>query len=198
MDDALAALLAALELKEERRTGWELREVTDPESVAAHSWGVSLLVLVYGGDAGVDVDRALRMAVVHDLAEAETGDVPTRVDPADQPVTADEKAAMEAQAIQGLLGPFDGDLLARWEEYEARETPEAQFVKDMDLVEMCLQALYYECEGRYPRDGANEAFEAFDALDEFFATAEPRLRTDVGRSLFETIRSRYERARDDS
>lgn len=64
----------------------------------------------------------------------------------------------------------------------------------MDLIDMCLQALVYEAEGRYDPDHEFES--AYDDLDEFFATAEPRLTTDVGRDLFERIHARYERVRD--
>lgn len=88
--DPLDALVTALALKDERRTGWQLRGVTDPEPVAAHSWGVSLLALLFT-PSDVDRDRVLRMAVVHDLGEAVVGDVPTRADPADQPLDRESK-----------------------------------------------------------------------------------------------------------
>ncbi len=196
MDD-LETLRRCLALKDETRTGWQLRGIEDPESVADHSWGVSLLCLFYADRAGVDADRALRMAVLHDLAEAETGDYATRADPNAETVDPDEKERAERAAIATLLEPFDdGELRALWEEYEARETPEAQFVKDADLVDMCLQALQYEREQRYDPD-ADDHFEAYDDLDEFFATAEPRIRTDVGRELFERTRERYEDAKRD-
>lgn len=198
-DAELDALLAALALKDERRTGWQLRGVEDPESVAAHSWGVAYLCLLYADRAGVDAERALRLAVLHDLAEAETGDVPTRVDESKQPLGAAEKLAAERAAIDDLLAPFDPDHETSWVEYEERDHREddetALFVKDMDLVDMCLQALFYEREGRYDADAENPHFEAFDDLDEFFATAEPRLRTEVGRDLFDAIRERYERVK---
>jgi putative hydrolase of HD superfamily len=193
--DDLDALLVALALKDESRTGWDLRGVRDPESVAAHSWGVAYLTLLYADEAGVDRDRALRMAVLHDVGEAVVGDVATRVDPDRQSMGMEEKERREREAIEDLLGPFDGDLRDLWEEYEARDSPDARFVKDADLVDMCLQALHYEREGRYDPDAENDEFEAFDDLDEFFATAEPRLSTEVGRRLFEEIRERYEDAK---
>ncbi len=200
--DAIETLLRAYGLKDERRTGWQLRGVDDPESVAGHTWGVSLLCLLFGERAGVDVGRALELAVVHDLAEAETGDVPTRADSTAETVDPDEKERLEREAMAELVAGFDGasppvdadGLLARWEEYEARDTPEAVFVKEMDLVDMCLQALLYELEGRYdPAEG--DAFREYDDLDEFFATAEPRLRTELGRELVADIRERYEWAK---
>jgi putative hydrolase of HD superfamily len=194
MDD-LDALLAALALKDETRTGWDLRGVSDPESVAAHSWGVAYLTLLYADDAGVDPGRALRLAVLHDLGEAVVGDVATRVNADEQSMAADEKERREREAVADLLGPFDDSLRGDWEEYEERDTPEAAFVKDVDLVDMCLQALYYERERRYDPDAPNDAFDEFDRLDEFFATTEPRLSTDVGRRLFAEIRERYEAAK---
>lgn len=52
-----------------------MRGVETPESVADHSWGTALLVLMCA-PAGLDVSRALAMATVHDLAEARVGDIP--------------------------------------------------------------------------------------------------------------------------
>ncbi|MGM0604658.1 MAG: HD domain-containing protein [Halobacteriota archaeon] len=207
-DDEIDALVAAFGLKDETRTGWQLRGIVDPESVAAHTWGVAFLCLVFGdrmaaefdvrGDR-LDVDRALRLAIVHDLAEAETGDFPTRADPNAESIAPAEKARRERRAIDDLTGPIDADGIdADWAAYEARETPAAVFVKEMDCIDMCLQALVYERERRYdPADHpADDVFEAYDDLDEFFATAGPRLRTDLGRSLFEAIYERYRRAID--
>lgn len=194
MTDRVDAVLRALALKDESRTGWDLRGVTDPESVAAHSWSVAYLTLLYADAAGVNADRALRMAVLHDLGEAIVGDVATRADPGADTPDADVMEEREHAAVAELLAPFDEDHEALWAAYEARESPEARFVKDMDLVDMCLQAVVYERGDRYAGDdGAN--FDAYDDLDEFFATAEPRISTVVGRELFEAARERYERAK---
>ncbi|WP_306056677.1 HD domain-containing protein [Natronococcus wangiae] len=191
------AVLRAFALKDEGRTGWQLRGVDDSESVADHTWGVSLLCLFYAPLAGVDRDRALRMAVLHDLAEAETGDFPTRADTTVETIDPAEKERLERTAIAELLEPFDdGELRALWDAYERREDETARFVKDMDLVDMCLQAVRYERERRYdPTDDPDDRFSEYDHLDEFFATAEPRIRTDVGRELFESARERYEAAK---
>ncbi|EFW91930.1 hypothetical protein ZOD2009_10645 [Haladaptatus paucihalophilus DX253] len=194
--DTIDALADAFALKDERRTGWQLREVSDPESVAGHTWGVALLCLQYGNEADIDTDRALRMALVHDLAEAKTGDVATRVNDADQRISAAEKDRREREAMADLAPALDPEIRNLWEEYEARETPESVFVKDMDLVDMCLQALVYEREARYDGERENDRFDEYEDLDEFFATAEPRLRTAIGKELFEEIETRYEAVRD--
>jgi len=191
----LDALLTAYALKDETRTGWELRGVRDPESVAAHSWGVALLCLRYADDAGVDPGRAVRMAVVHDVAEAVVGDLPTRADPAAETYDPGEKERRERAAVDDLSAGLGEELRALWTAYEARDSDVARFVKDMDLVDMCAQAVVYERERRYEEEGP--AFDAYDRLDEFFATAGPRLSTDVGRRLFERLRARYDAVRGD-
>jgi len=199
MADDISALLEALELKDELRTGWVLREIDTPESVAAHTWGVATLCLLYAdrADDAVERDRAVAMALVHDLAEARTGDIPTRADDEHQRVAAEEKAVRERAAIGDLLEPFgadnDGEFRSLWEEYEGRETRTAQFVKDMDLIDNCLQALKYERDDRYDDTDENDAFSQYENLDEFFATAAPRLQTAIGERLFAEVKSRYER-----
>ncbi|MDB2223879.1 HD family hydrolase [Halorubrum ezzemoulense] len=215
-DAALDALLDAYALKDERRTGWQLRGVDEPESVAAHSWGVAYLVLTLGDRfredlPGVDRDRALRLAVVHDVAEAETGDVATRAadvatraadvtaddDAAGDAVDREAKVAAEREAMRDLAGPLPERVRDAWEAYEVRNSPEAVLVKECDLLDTCLQALRYERGDRYdPERGDPDAFREYDDLDEFFATSEPRLRTDAGVELFASIRERYRAVRD--
>ena len=136
------------------------------------------------------------MALVHDLAEAETGDFVTRKIDGKQDVEKDEKRELEENAITKITSDLKTDEVRDlWREYEERETDEARFVKDMDLIEMCVQALKYEKERRYDPEEDNENFEEYDDLDEFFATSEPRLNTGTGKELFEEIKERYEEAK---
>ncbi|MFT4884820.1 MAG: putative hydrolase of HD superfamily [Natronomonas sp.] len=195
--EAIEALARAYDLKDENRTGWQLRGIEDPESVAGHSWGVSLLVVRFC-PPDIDRERALELAAIHDVAEAETGDIATRAEAGAQTVEKAEKERRERAAMEGPLSGLGRDVREVWEAYEARETPEARFVKDMDLLDTCLQALVYEREGRYDPDADNDEFEEYDALDEFFATSEPRLSTERGRELFERVRLKYEAAKADS
>ncbi|OYR38605.1 MULTISPECIES: HD family hydrolase [unclassified Halorubrum] len=202
-EPAIDALLDAYALKDERRTGWQLRGVGDPESVAAHAWGVAYLVLALGDRfredlPGLDLDRALRLAVVHDVAEAETGDVATRADSTADSADPAAKEAAEREAMADLAGPLPDRVRDAWESYEARDSPEAILAKECDLLDVCLQAVIYERGDRYdPADGEPDAFREYDDLDEFFATTEPRLRTDTGRALFARLRNRYRTARDE-
>lgn len=191
--DEPRALLGWFEPKDGLRTGWVLRGIESPESVAAHTWGVATLCPRYAERAGVDSQRAVAMALVHDLEEARTADVATPAEEGRQNVDASEKAATERRAVTDLLAPFDdGVLLSLWEEYEARDTPTARFVEDVDPIDSCLQALEDERRARYDESEADEHFSEFGNLDEFFATAAPRQWTELGEDLFERSEVRDE------
>jgi len=101
------------------------------------------------GLPGLDLDRALRLAVVHDVAEAETGDAATRADSTADSVDAAAKEAAERAAMEDLAGALPDRIRDAWEDYEARESPEAILVKECDLLDVCLQAVLYERGGRY-------------------------------------------------
>jgi putative hydrolase of HD superfamily len=154
----------ALRLKRLRRTGWVDRGVDDPESGAAHSWGVALLAWLLARDhVELDRDRILLLGIVHDLPEAVAGD-PTPFDdvrdaagviPSDHFATApgytDAARAAKAQAevaaldemLRGIPDDLAADLRGAWVEYERGETAEARFVRQIDKLETLLQAEDY-------------------------------------------------------
>jgi putative hydrolase of HD superfamily len=66
----------------------------------------------------------------------------------------------------------------------------------MNLIDMCLQALFYERNGRRAEpptriEPAGGASAGWEALDEFFETARSRFETDMGARLFAAVESRY-------
>jgi len=199
-------------LKDLERTGWVLRGIVDPESVADHSWGTAVLALLFlpvatEWGASLDGERVLSLAVVHDIAEVETGDIARRAVPGASRVSPEEKHDLETAAIGRLteIPPAIADAIpdasrglsaiaGLWEEYEAGTTAEAQFVRDMNLVDMCLQALIYQQGARYdPADRADE-FAGFPGLEEFFETSRERFRTSLGKSLYHLLYQRYQHA----
>lgn len=135
----VASLLEALGLKDVARAGWVLRGLDHPESVAAHSWGVAWLVLALLPPE-LDRGRALAYAVLHDLPEVRAGDIV----PADG-VGAEEKHRRELEGLRGLLAglPRGPELVRTWEAYEAQADPEARFVRQLDRLDMALQAAAY-------------------------------------------------------
>lgn len=188
------ALLKAMELKDEKRSGQELYNIEEPDSIAEHSWSVSFLTLVHAED-GINLEKALKMAIIHDLGETEVGDIPQRADEENQETVSGGKEKQERKAIADISGSlYEREILDLWNEYEERKTQEAQFVKDMDMLESCLQALRKEKEGMYnPEDNKDLPY---DNLDEFFLTSEGEFNTEKGEQLFRQIKSRYEETKE--
>ncbi len=126
-------------LKDTTRKGWILRMVDHPESVADHSWGMCLLILILCPPE-LNKQKCLEFAIVHDLAESITGDYV----PSDN-ISSQEKYELEFQAMQKISEQTNcPQLLNLFCEYERRDTPEAVFVKKMDKLEVVLQAKYYD------------------------------------------------------
>jgi putative hydrolase of HD superfamily len=190
---SVRGLLELLRLKDVSRTGWELRGITDPESVADHSWGTALLVSRYSGEAAVEGERSLRMALVHDLVEVRVGDIPRRADPRVERVSEEEKRGKEERAARELAGELQWpELEELWREYDEGKSEEARFVRDMNLLDMVLQATLYAAEGRWDGKRGDESFLTFRGLDEFFETSRPRIVTELGTRLYREVEAIYE------
>ncbi len=183
----------ALALKDEARLGWVQHGISAPESVAAHSWGTAYLCLLFAPAAGVDRDHAVAMAVVHDLAEAETGDFAARLHADDREVSEADKHRLEERAVMKLLPPALSALRDLWHEYEARTNPTARFVRDMNLIDLCLQALRYERLRRYDASVVIPSSGGHRHLDEFFLGAGSRLDSPLAKRLLTEIHARYQR-----
>jgi putative hydrolase of HD superfamily len=123
-----------LKLKSVNREGWVRAGVANPESVAAHSWGMSLLAMHLCPE-DLDKMKVLEMCLVHDLPEIIVGDLTPHDDTSNK--HEDEKNAMNSLAPQWL------NLFL---EYEENATPESKFVKYLDKLDMALMARLYEDE----------------------------------------------------
>lgn len=109
------------------------------ENDAEHSWHLCLMVLVLAEHANSPVDplRVLRMLLIHDLVEIDAGD--TYAYDTARMVGQHEREALAADRIFGLLPADQGrELRAAWDEFEARQTPEAKFAAAMDRLQPVL------------------------------------------------------------
>lgn len=133
-DGILAFLGAAAALKDTLRSG--RTAAGRQESTAEHSWRLCLMAVALEDELpGIDHHRLLQMLVLHDLGEAVRGDVPAPEQTGDK--TADERADLEA-LVAPLPAPTRARLLALWDEYNARATPEARLAKALDRLETVL------------------------------------------------------------
>ncbi|MBQ8954165.1 MAG: HD domain-containing protein [Clostridia bacterium] len=108
------------------------------ESVADHSWRVALMAMLLTGVeeyAALDMNRVIRMCLIHDLGEAFTGDIPTFLKK-----QADEE--VEAGVMTGWIDTFPEpqrrEWQALWAEMEAQETREARLYKALDKLEAVI------------------------------------------------------------
>lgn len=142
----LAFVTQALALKDVARQGWFRAGIERPESVADHAWGVALLAATLAPERGLDAGRALRLAVVHDVAEVVVGDlVPGEYE------SKEAKLRLERHGLEQILATASAvtraRFLADFDELAASTTPEARFVHELDKLEMGLQAKRYHAQG---------------------------------------------------
>jgi putative hydrolase of HD superfamily len=166
----LLVLFRTLEnLKRTKRTGWIDRGIPAEkgESVADHSFMTALIAWIAAQeDPELDADRVLKLALIHDLAEAIVGDRPP-YEPHEIPSPADpdalraffsvrhlrtpeNKAAKQcdedeaaARLISLMPEPVAAEIETLWREYEDAASPEARFVKEVDNLEAFLQSRRY-------------------------------------------------------
>ncbi|WP_292264730.1 HD family hydrolase [Marivita sp.] len=112
------------------------------ENSAEHSWHIALyaLVLAEHSETPLDIGKVIKMLLLHDIVEIDAGDAPVSGDHDVTAMALQEQAA--AERIFGLL-PDDQahEFRALWEEFEANETPEAQFAKSIDRMQPPMQNL---------------------------------------------------------
>ena len=146
-------------LKQLYRQGWLSRGIPTEqcESVAEHTFGVVVLAMILADSYFPELNftTVVRMALIHDFGEVYAGDII----PSNH-IAPTEKHKLEKDSITQILEklPNGSEYIALWEEFEYCNSPEAQFVRQIDKLEMALQASVYE----------NQKFENFK---EFFNSA---------------------------
>lgn len=108
-----------------------------PESVAEHSWRTALMaMLTASAFPEADMDKVIRMCLIHDLGEAFTGDIPS-FDKTEADSKTEELALR--QWVQTFPSPEREEWLALYEEMEAQQTQEARIYKALDKLEAVIQ-----------------------------------------------------------
>lgn len=110
------------------------------ENDAEHSWHLAMMTIVLSeyANAPIDVLKVLKMVLIHDIVEIDTGDVFLHDTTKNHTNTEEETVA--ARRIFGMLPPEQAEeFISIWEEFEAGQTHEAKFAKAMDRFEPLLQ-----------------------------------------------------------
>lgn len=107
------------------------------ESVAEHSWMMTLMAFFVRDEfPEADMDKVIRMCLIHDLGEAFTGDIPTF-----EKTDEDEKKEKELlyEWVSSLPDPYAKEMMELYREMEERTTLEAKIYKAMDGLEAVIQ-----------------------------------------------------------
>ena len=184
-------LSAVGKLKTQLRSGWlfYLPDSAHHETVAGHSFRVGIMAMF--SQNGLNKEKCIKMALVHDLCEAFCGDLVLeewlspeqrlffkKIGKSVKSRTDEHK--LEFESLKLVLGTQNDSNLKEiqelWLEYEDQQTPESKFIKELDKLEMLVQAKEYEMS--HPK---------LD-LTEFFTTAIPEVTNKSLIPILEKIR----------
>jgi putative hydrolases of HD superfamily len=132
-------------LKNLFRQGWLKKGVKKKfcESVADHSFSTTILAWLIADKylPELDIVKILKYSLIHEIGEIYAGDITP-----DDNITEDEKYELEIASVKKVFSKLKhGDeYIKLWEEFEKAENKEAKFIKQIDKLEMALQAHFYE------------------------------------------------------
>jgi 5'-deoxynucleotidase YfbR-like HD superfamily hydrolase len=164
----LSTLIELQRLKRLERTGWTLRGLPQgTESVAAHSFGVTVAAMLMADKIKargleIDIERVLKMALIHDWAETRVGDMPRT---AMKYFGADARTKAETAAFADIvanLGVVESEYQSLHQDYEQRDSLEARLVKAADVIDLLIQAYALEHGGA---KGLDEFWEVAQGAD---------------------------------
>lgn len=150
-NDVLKLYYQFTHLKNIYRQGWltnllGMEYENKVESVADHSWAVTILAITIIEKYNLDynIERCMKLALIHELGEIYAGDfTPNQI-------TKDEKHKLEEKAVDKILEniEFENDFKNLWLEYENKTSKEAEFIKQIDKLECILQAGSYDLQSK--------------------------------------------------
>lgn len=124
-------------LKKSKRYG---KYDIDADSSADHSWRLSLMTFIIADELNININitKAMKIAIVHDLPEAVTGDI-AYMDIHNGKVSKEDKQKNEIKAMEKLKSllpeKIGKEIYELWDEYEYSKSKEALFVKALDKIE---------------------------------------------------------------
>ena len=118
--------------------------VENSESVAEHSYMMSVMAMVLSDIKELNTEKILKMSILHDWAESKIGDfMPNEI-------SSEKKTELEEYAMSEILddlpSKIKNDYYDIWNDYKDSSSKEAKFVHELDRLEMALQGKIYEKE----------------------------------------------------
>lgn len=165
-------------IKKVKRSGWIREGIKNPESVADHSYRVAVMAMIFGKHLDVDVDKLIKMVLVHDLGEGSVGDIVVERGTKIDAQLRKDKEEKEIETVRQIFSKATepDDLSRLQEESIMLESNEAKILKQLERLEMAVQALEYE-------------EETGKDLVEFFDNAGLHIENEYLKSLLEAVKS---------
>ena len=172
MKDVLNFLIEVGKLKRMPRMGWVLRGIKNPETIADHTFRMTLMAWILCCKKKLNLNKILKMSLIHDLCEVYAGDTTPfdcvlsekkkkgkdvfnewpRLSQKEKEKFFLEKYKKEDKALKKIVSKLSSNLkkeiINLWNEYENGSTHEGIFVRQLDRVENLLQALEYWKKGK--------------------------------------------------
>ena len=143
LDDFFQVVLG---LKKIQRKGWKDKlKIENPESVADHSYSMTIMAMTLADMLKLDTKKIMKMSLLHDLSESQIGDYTP------DEISRQRKIEIENNAMKKILAMLPTDLANEyktiWDEYQTGKTTEAIFLHEIDKLEMIFQAKLYINDG---------------------------------------------------
>jgi len=141
----IEAYFEVLSLKNLFRQGWLKKGIDKKfcESVADHSFSTAMLAWLIADEyyPDLDISKVIKYSLIHEIGEIYAGDITP-----DDNITDNEKFELEITSVKRVFSKLtNGDRYIKlWEEFEHSKNKEAKFIKQIDRLEMALQAHFYE------------------------------------------------------
>lgn len=163
------------------------------ESAADHSWRLAVMVFVMADELKlkINTERAIKIALMHDLAEAITGDIDA-IRIAEGKFSKEEKHRLETEAIEKIKNTLPDELGKEiydlWNEYENCSTKEGEFVKGVDKLETLTQLAEsgYKTYDKpdFIAEYANKAIKEFPVIKDFLLAVKEKLKDEFVKGKF--------------
>lgn len=156
------------------------------ESVAEHCWMAALMAYFMRDEfPEVDMDKVIKMILIHDLGEVFTGDIPTFDKTEENEKTEEE---LLYQWVHSLPEQYSREMLSLYEEMAERKTVEAKVYKAIDGLEAVVQHNISEIDTWIPREYELNLTYANDKVEfsEYLKTLREEIRKDTVEKIEES------------
>jgi putative hydrolase of HD superfamily len=130
------------DLKLTVRTGWKMRQIEKGETIGSHSFSVSLLAWIFSNERGLNSNKVIKLALVHELLEGIIGDIPAFTEKHKHKRKLEEKALPELEKI--LPKEIKDEIISLVKELIEGKTIESKIVIQADRLDTLFQLYFYK------------------------------------------------------